>query len=192
VVSTEVCGTSSSGSNPDRHPKICMKEETIIPEFGTKRENEERRDGGMGVVYDPETRRFAVGYIPERGIYILFGGGVDDGEDVVEGVLREVKEESGLCDFLKVEKITEVMAHYYNVAKKLNRVTKSTCILVILRSRRNIGAQHEAHENFSLEWLTKDELLKNWNEHNAEGDRDHWIYVFNKAVVRLKELGFKS
>jgi hypothetical protein len=29
--------------------------ETEIPEFGIKRENEERRDGGCAIVFDPVT-----------------------------------------------------------------------------------------------------------------------------------------
>lgn len=31
-----------------------------IPEFGIKRENEERRDGGCAVVFDPQNQKYAV------------------------------------------------------------------------------------------------------------------------------------
>ena len=31
-----------------------------ILEFGIKRENEERRDGGCSVVFNPETQKYAV------------------------------------------------------------------------------------------------------------------------------------
>ena len=84
-----------------------------IPEFGIKRENEERRDGGCGIVFDPKTQKFAVGK-QENGRLRLFSGGVDQGEDLIEGILREVREESGLSNFLHVEKIAEVFAHYHN------------------------------------------------------------------------------
>ncbi len=65
-----------------------------MKEFGIKRENEERRDGGCGVVFDPETQRYAVGKNIDDGILRLFGGGVDKNEDIKDGVLREVIEES--------------------------------------------------------------------------------------------------
>ena len=68
-----------------------------IKEFGTPRENEERRDGGCGIVYDPATKLFAVGKQYQNGALRLFSGGVSADEDITEGILREVREESGLC-----------------------------------------------------------------------------------------------
>jgi 8-oxo-dGTP pyrophosphatase MutT (NUDIX family) len=67
-----------------------MKSE--IPEFGIKREHEERRDGGCAIVFDPLTKLFAVGR-QENEYLRLFSGGVDAGEDIQEGILREVTEE---------------------------------------------------------------------------------------------------
>ena len=81
-----------------------MKEDTI-PEFGIKRENEERRDGGCGIVFDASTNTFAVGRHFDNGFLRLFSGGVDPAEDIQSGVLREVTEESGLFDFKYIEKI---------------------------------------------------------------------------------------
>ena len=58
-----------------------MNEQKNIPEFGIKRKNEERRDGGCGVIFDPETQKYAVGkdYI---GRLRLFSGGLNLGEDI--------------------------------------------------------------------------------------------------------------
>ena len=83
-----------------------------IPEFGIKRENEERRDGGCGIVFDPETQKYGIGLQTEDGLFRLFSGGVDAGEDIQEGTLREVREERGLHDFLCVEKIAEAVTQY--------------------------------------------------------------------------------
>ena len=47
-------------------------EQVKIPEFGLKRENEERRDGGCGVVFDPVTQRYAVGRQTTDGFYACF------------------------------------------------------------------------------------------------------------------------
>ncbi|MFZ1075360.1 MAG: NUDIX domain-containing protein [Minisyncoccia bacterium] len=167
-----------------------MNSSTEIPEFGTKRENEERRDGGCAIVFDPETKRYAVGRHTADGKLRLFSGGVGDDEDIQAGILREVVEESGLHDFSHVEVIGEAFTHYYNILKKVNRVGKATCLLVILKSRNLVETKLEEHEKFTLAWVTAEELFSNWNAHNETNNYDHWIYFMNIAVRRLKELGY--
>src|SRR3990167_8705190 len=159
-----------------------------LPEFGIKRENEERRDGGCGVVFDPITQRYAVGKRDMDGLFLLFSGGVDQGEDIEVGVLREIKEESGLHDFLYVEKIAEALTHYHNKAKNVNRLAHATCFLVILKSTELLPTQLEEHEKFSLAWATPPQILENWGERNQEKGLDHWIYFLQKSVERAIEL----
>lgn len=160
-----------------------------LPEFGIKRDNEERRDGGCGIVFDPETQRYAVG-VQEDGRFRLFSGGVEEGEDVEQGILREVREESGLHDFQYTEKIGEALAHFHNVLKNVNRVAHARCYLVILKSSNLIPVKLEEHEKFKLAWATSGEILENWEQRNQNKDHDHWIYFLNKAVSRAKELGY--
>ncbi len=169
-----------------------MNTEDPIPEFGIKRDNEERRDGGCAVVFDPETQKYAVGDQVIKGKYRLFSGGVNPAEDIQEGVLREVVEESGLSDFLYIEKIAEAMAHFHNVLKNVNRVAKATCFLVILKSRTLVNTELEEHEKFTLAWVNAEEILASWEAHNEKKDYDHWIYFFKKSVQRAKELGYDT
>ena len=174
-----------------------MNTVTSIPEFGTKRENEEPRDGGCGVVFDPATEKYAVSSrihdgFPRLG---LFSGGVDREEDMQEGVLREVREESGLHDFLYVEKIGEAICHFHNNLKNVNRVAHATCFLIILRSADLVDTKLEEHEKFTLAWATADEILSNWKFRNKEygnNDCDHWIYFMKKSVARAKDLGYDT
>lgn len=161
----------------------------IIPEFGIKRDNEERRDGGCGVVFDPETGLFAVGRVESTGLLILFSGGVEDGEDMQEGILREVREESGLHDFKHVEKVGEALTHYYNSSKKVNRVAHARCFLVVLNSRAHVPTKLEAHEDFTLHWKEADDVLAHWRERNRDEDYSHWIYFLDTAIQRLRDLG---
>ncbi|HEY4515600.1 MAG TPA: NUDIX domain-containing protein [Candidatus Paceibacterota bacterium] len=167
-----------------------MNNETIL-EFGTKRENEERRDGGCGVVFDPKSQKYAVNK-HQNGLLGLFSGGVDPKEDIKAGVLREVTEESGLDDFLYIEKIAEALTHYRNILKNVNRVAKATCFLVILKSTREVPVHREAHETFTLEWATAEKIVSNWESWNENKDHDHWIYFMKKAVARAKELGYDT
>lgn len=165
-----------------------MKEQEKIPEFGIKRENEERRDGGCGVIFDPETKKFAVGR-EESGRLRLFGGGVSSDEEMQQGVLREIEEESGLHDFLHIEKLAEVICHFHNSFKKVNRVAYSVCFFIIIKSRDLKPTELEEHEKFVLDWVTAEELLSNWESRNEGKDHDHWIYFLKKSLARAKELG---
>src|SRR3989338_10418441 len=167
-----------------------MQTETDILEFGIKRENEERRDGGCAVVFNPETQKYAVGKHEKGGFLRLFSGGVDEKENITEGVLREVREESGLYDFLYVEKIAEALTHYYNSLKNVNRVGHATCLLVILKSGDLKPTALEEHEKFSLDWATTEEILENWGKRERDKKPDHWIYFMKKAVKRAIELGY--
>ena len=167
-----------------------MTTETEIQEFGIKRENEERRDGGCGVVFDPNTGLYAVYKNEKNGVLGLYGGGFDEGENEQEGVLREVTEESGLFDFSYIEKVEKVLTHYRNVNKDVNRVAFATCFLIILKSNSLKDTKLEEHEKFSLTWATPEEILSSWESRNQNKDYDHWIYFLKKSVQRLRELGY--
>ena len=162
----------------------------VIPEFGEKRENEERRDGGCGIIFDPITQKYAVGKDADDGFLRLFSGGVEDGEDTEQAILREVTEESGLHNFLHVEKVGEAMAHYHNKLKNINRVAHATCLLVVLKSTDVVPTQLEAHEQFTLAWVTADELLESWKARGRGAD--HWNYFLTNAVARVRALGYDT
>jgi 8-oxo-dGTP pyrophosphatase MutT (NUDIX family) len=161
-----------------------------VPEFGIKRENEERRDGGCGIVFDPRTQKYAVGKQREDGLLRLFSGGVDAAEDLREGILREVREESGLHDFGHIEKIAEGITHYHNSLRNVNRVAHATCFLIILKSAALQPVHLEEHEKFDLYWATAEDILADWESRNQNKDNDHWIYFMRKAVARARELGY--
>jgi 8-oxo-dGTP pyrophosphatase MutT (NUDIX family) len=167
-----------------------MNTTAVIPEFGIPRENEERRDGGCGIVFDPNTKLFAVGKQYENGSLRLFSGEVSADEDITEGIKREVREESGLYDFKIIEELGKAFTHYHNSLRNVNRVALATCLLIILNSAKLKEVELEEHEKFSLTWVTASELLEDMKARNTKRDNDHWIYFMEKALVRLTELGY--
>ena len=167
--------------------------QVVAPETGTKRENEQQRDGGCTVVFDPKMQKYAINHVEGEPYYRLFAGGVADGEDRKEGILREAMEESGLYDFGQIEEIETQVVHFYNRLKKVNRIGVATCYLVILNSTAQKEQHLEEHEKgFTLKWVTPEELLKNWEMGNSEGDLDHWISSLKKAVGVAIELGIDT
>lgn len=169
-----------------------MNEEENILEFGIKRENEERRDGGGAVIFDPETKKYAVYKTLDYGYLGLFGGGVEPGENTRDGVIREITEESGLFDFLHIEELGNFVAHYYHNRKKLNRVTHSTFFLFVLNSKNIVRTKHEDHENFYLTFVDLNELIFDLSSRNQEKNYDHWIHFLKKANKRLTDLGHNN
>ena len=166
--------------------------QVVAPETGIKRTNEQRRDGGCGVIFDPETQKYAVykSEVADKNILGLFAGGLEKGEDEEKGILREITEESGLYDFEQVEKIGETFAHFHNARKNLNRSGLASCFLVVLKSKKTKKVNHEAHEDFSLHWATAEEIAENWNKNLEGGNIDQWVWFLPKAVGRAIELGY--
>ena len=154
-----------------------------IPEFGIKRENEERRDGACAVVFDPKTNKLAVGTHENRRAYVLFSGGQEPNEDITDCIIREVREESGLYDLLRVEIIGEAITHYYASHKNLNRIAHVTGFFIVLNSTDRVPTEAEPHEQFTLVWKTFDEVIDNLKSKNENHDYDHWLYFLDKARV---------
>ncbi|MEK7578921.1 MAG: class I tRNA ligase family protein [Patescibacteria group bacterium] len=165
--------------------------QVIAPETGVRRENEEERNGGVGIVFDPARQRYAVGR-QKNGLARLFSGGVDDGESIQEGTLREVAEESGLFDFKHVEYIGKTYAHYHNSLRNVNRLAWASAFLVILDSSDVKEVRHESHEDFELEWITGKDLWNNLVEHNIEGSTDHWLWFLRQGIGRAIDLGYDT
>ncbi len=171
--------------------------QVIGRETGEKRENEQFRDGGCGIVFDPETQKYAVAkwhssYIAKgrKQSISLFAGGVEDGEDMKDGVTREVIEESGLYDFKYIEQIERAFAHYFNAAKQVNRFAPATCFLYILNSRAQKDQHLEGHENFEVVWMDANEIIDAWNAYNQDGTYNHYIRFMTEATARAIELGY--
>lgn len=167
-----------------------MNQEEKILEFGIKRENEERRDGGFAIIFDPEKQLYAVGLHHSSDFLYLFGGGRNEGENKKDGIIREVREESGLHDFLHVEEIGEAMVHYFHSIKKVNRITLAACFLIVINSTNLVDTEPEEHENFALTWVKKEDLVFNWkNNRDDENQPHHWIYFLEKVHKRLIDQG---
>lgn len=167
-------------------------EQTEILQFGIERENEERRDGGCSIVFDPASQKYAVYRNLKNGVLGLFGGGFDEGEDERDGTLRELAEESGLTDYIHVEKLGNADVHYHNSNKNVNRVARASFFLVILKSTDLQETHLESHENFQLMYTDKDEILNSWKSRNQNHDYDHWVYFLNKAINRSIDLGYDN
>jgi leucyl-tRNA synthetase len=140
-------------------------------------------------VFDPKTQKYAFLQIEKNGNIALFAGGRKDGEDLHEGILRELREESGLTHIKYYEEVCTVYGHYYHTLKEINRRARATVLLVILEDTEAVETQLEEHEKFHPVWLDADEVLAKWKASNG-GHYDHYILALEQAVGRAIELGY--
>lgn len=93
--------------------------------------------------------------------YSLPIGGVDNGEEAQEAVLRELKEETGFHEHGEVEQVGEpYFAQFYHEFKKLNRRAKITTFYTRLRSLDQLPLSEEEKAKHSLSWVSIGELYK--------------------------------
>jgi leucyl-tRNA synthetase len=123
---------------------------------------------------------------------LLLAGGVDEGETVKEGVLREVLEEGGLYDFKHIQKIETSYAHYFNTAKKVNRVARAECYAIVLNSTDTKEVVLEDHEDFELAWWSAEDIRRWWVEHDDEDGFKHYIRFLDESVAWLIKEGYDN
>ncbi|MBI2618421.1 class I tRNA ligase family protein, partial [Candidatus Kaiserbacteria bacterium] len=163
--------------------------QVIAPECGIKNDTADEGQGGVALIYDPKQDKFAVAkHI--SGELRLYGGGVLKSEEMTEGILREIREESGFFDFSHIEKLFSCYVHYFNVVKQIYRKGRATCLLLVLKSAEQRPLQLEDHEKFELLWMDLEELRAHWKSRNKNKDYDHWLLFLDVGEKRLKELGY--
>jgi leucyl-tRNA synthetase len=163
--------------------------QVVAPELGVRRENESFAEGGSSVVFDPKTQKYAFLEIEKNGNIALFAGGRNEGEDLHEGILRELREESGLTHIKEYEEVCTVYGHYFHTLKEINRRARATVLLVVLEDTETVATQLEEHEKFHPVWLDAAEVLAKWQSSEYH-DYDHYIVALKQAVGRAIELGY--
>lgn len=166
--------------------------QVVAPELGITRENEQFADGGSSIVFDPKTQKYAFLRLGKNDNVALFAGGVNEGEDLHTGILRELREESGLTHIKHYEEVCTVYGHYYHTLKKVNRRARATVLLVILEDTETVQTALEEHESmFSTAWLDPTEVLQEW-EASDGGHYDHYVVALKQAVGKAIELGYDT
>lgn len=106
--------------------------------------------------------------------YCLPGGGVDKGETVEEGALRETREETGYGNFASVEEIGTVEANFFNPVRSVHRRALATGYAVKLADERRSElklSEREVQLELDHTWMPKKEALKLLrSEKNCSGE----------------------
>ncbi len=108
------------------------------------------------IAFDNE-KRIAFIYAKERGYYELPGGGVEKGESLEEGAIREAKEEAG-CSI----RIIGEVGIFKEYIKKKNLINETFCYIAeIIGEKGDMSLmQDEIAEGKAVMWIDVDEAIK--------------------------------
>jgi len=163
-------------------------EKDIFP----KREYEEvvfeDRVTGKGIVFNNEQKIALVGTTVHY-IYTLPGGGVDDGEKVEDGIIREVKEETGYDT--KIVKMIGTIDDYRNRDKK-HCISHCAVAKISGEQEEQVLTDSEKENGLHVKWFTTEdalELLESEYKRVLAGEVQYYNTAFNitRDLEFLKE-----
>lgn len=116
------------------------------------------------VVLFDENEKVALGYYKPKedslGGYNIPGGGVDEGEDIHDALIRESVEEIG-C---KIKNIQELgIINEFGVGKKTKHFQENYCFMAEVDGEKGIPqfSDEEVENGLSVRWLSLDEAINN-------------------------------
>ncbi|HET7630377.1 MAG TPA: class I tRNA ligase family protein [Candidatus Saccharimonadales bacterium] len=154
----------------------------VDPVTGEKQGDEVEKEAIVAVVHDPKTDKYLMldwGPRMERwGGHLFIGGGVDDGEDLVDCAKREIAEETGYVN-LEHRTTTDFTAHsyYFSNVKNKNYYARIKGLLFDLKdnSKQALNLDFGEQDKFKPVWVTAaqaEQLV----------DDDSHRYVFTSLV----------
>lgn len=128
----------------------------IEPETGLPQKDPVFRRSIVAIVRDPKTSKFlSINWGNANGGNLFVGGGVEEGEDLIEAAKREIAEETGYKNVKFIQQSGNIHHSYYAFAKKIPRKILATGLLFELENDERVAQQLEENEKdrFTVEWV---------------------------------------
>lgn len=141
----------------------------IEPETGKALPDEQSRSSIVAIIEDTKTKKFlTLDWGPKLGGTLFIGGGREKGEDEITAAQREIQEETGYTNLELVAKSERMHHHYFafskGVARNIEVVSLHFRLLGDDQATKNL--QHDEKNNFTIEWLTREEILRKMEDEN--------------------------
>jgi 8-oxo-dGTP pyrophosphatase MutT (NUDIX family) len=135
------------------------------------------REAARGIFFD-ENNLIPILKVKKYNYHKLPGGGVDHGEDIVEGLKRELLEETG-CE-IKIDKKVGKIIEYRG---KYNLKQISYCYLgkILTKGKPNF-TQKETEQGFEITWVELQQAIKLISEDNP--------FNYDGECIKKRDLKF--
>jgi 8-oxo-dGTP pyrophosphatase MutT (NUDIX family) len=153
-------------------------------EFPSDESTLDIREASRAVLFD-ENGLVPLLFVSKHNYHKLPGGGIDDGEDRMKALVREVKEEVG-AEIKVVCEVGEIIEH----RSKLNLKQISYCYIGTITSKGNPAfTDEELNDGFKIVWLSLDDAISAV-EHDLPDDYEgpfiqRWDWVFLETTKQI-------
>ncbi len=138
----------------------------------------ETREAARAVAFD-EDGRMPVLFVGKHGYHKLPGGGIETGEDVMQALAREMKEETG-CGIEVTGEIGTIVE--YRTEWHIKQT--SYCYLAKITSKGETAFDDgEKEDDFKLVWMTLDEAIETL-------EKDQPDNYYDGGFIRERDLAF--
>ncbi len=159
----------------------------VARDFGKPLPDCKQVEGVVVIVYDRSTGTYLDLYNDNVHMSWLVSGGRDGNETFEQAAIRELAEEAGITKYERLVSLGQpVYSYYYNDNKKSNRRSLGYNYLAIVNGVETSSQKLEAHENFSLKWVEREELTDGIAA--TGGGVEHWLDAINKAASYVETL----
>lgn len=117
------------------------------------------RNVAQCLIYNPETDRYLTLKWRKFPWHTLVTGGIEAGEDEIEGAKREITEETGYANLKFTGRLPfSINSHFYAAHKEVNRDITMNVLAFELENDQTTDLKRDAHEDFEVVWVTRREL----------------------------------
>lgn len=166
-------------------------ERVIVQDFGTVLPEPVSVTGPVVIGYDPKTKQYmSLLNKDANDMRWLVAGGLEDGETYEQAAMRELREEAGYVDVIKLIQLGEpTNSYYFNTNKNSNRRSYSFMYLAILDSVDQVAQQLEPNENYEVVWSSLEDVEADFIKERDTSPEDgisHWIDGVGRAREAVK------
>jgi len=141
------------------------------------------RDAARAIVVDKNTNQIGLLHVTKRNYHTLPGGGLNEGESVLEGVQREVLEEIG-CKVKFISKFATVIEHRSQVELR----QRSHIFIAELLEKVQANPTEEEIQSGSIpKWLSLDDAIKTIKKESKESRDYEYKFMFARDIMILEE-----